>query len=401
MRILYISGDMGVEAGGRKGAATHIRETCNALTRFGHEVLLVTPSVGDRSGMSFPVLEVTPPRSKMLGADGRYMLLDRRMARALDAAVRDFRPDAVYERYSLYQTAGQRLCARHGLPRILEVNTLLAREQRDRLRLPALAAMVERRLWRGERAIVAVSTTLKRLMTDAAGLDESRMAGFVISPVAVDPDRFHPATPPADLAAAGVNGRRKVGYTGTLTAWHGVDLFFEGARILRDGGHPVMIVAVGGETERLERLRRRAAEEGVESHLRFLGSIPHRDIPAYLAAMDVCVIPDTQDWSSPTKYFEFAAMCRPVVAARSPAVEEVFGNGEEVGLYFQRGSAASMVEQILRVLDDPALARRLGEAARRRILRNYTWRHNVAVIMELYRRMGAANAADPPGEPEA
>ena len=52
-------------------------------------------------------------------------------------------------------------------------------------------------------------------------------------------------------------------------------------------------------------------------------------------------------------------------------------------------------------MDDPGLARRLGAAARRRVLRHYTWRHNVGMIMELYRRMGATNAVDPPEEQDA
>ncbi len=407
MRILYICGDLGVEVGGRKGAATHVRETCHALMRYGHEVLLITPSPGDRSQLCVPVSAVEPPRAKLLGNDGRYLLLNRRMGRAISRAIETFRPDAVYERYSLYQTAGQSLCRRHGIPRILEVNTLLAREQSHRLRLPGWAQRVEARLWRREKAIICVSTQLKRLMTQEAGLDESGMAGFIISPVAVDPARFHPDVPPFDFAACGIVGREVAGYMGTLTAWHGVDLFFEAARILRDEERPVVIAAVGGEPDRVDRLCARAREEGVDRNLFFLGSISHSLVPSYLAGVDVCLIPDTQDWSSPTKFFEFAAMQKPVVAAKSPAVEEVFGDGEQVGLLFERGNAADMVRKILAVLDDARMARRLGEAARRRILQHYTWSANIGRIMNLYALMGARGAVEPPTdtgdrpEPEA
>ena len=398
MRILYISGDLGVEAGGRKGAATHIRATCDALKAFGHEVLLVTPTIGDTSEIDFPVLEVKAARSKMLGADGRYLLLNYRMKKVLEDAIINFRPDAVYERYSLYQTAGEAICRRRGLPRILEVNTLLAREQSNRLRFPRLAQWVERRLWRREKAIIAVSTMLKRLMVDSAGLDIGSMTGFVICPVAVNPARFSPATPPADLNMLGADNREVVAYIGTLTAWHGVDLFFEAARILRDADRPTVIMAVGGEDDRVERLRIRTREEGVESHLLFLGSIPHSQVPALLAAVDVCLIPDTQDWSSPTKFFEFAAMQKPVVAARSPAVEEVFGSSEQTGVLFERGNAQDMVRAIESVLDDARLARRIGRASRRHIMKHYTWARAVQTIMRLYRDLGATNVEDPPAE---
>lgn len=390
MKILYICGDMGVEISGRKGASTHVRETCHALMRRGHEVLLVTPAPGDVSQLKVPIHAVTPPRSRWLGFDLRYVLLNRRIGRAVAALIRSYRPDVVYERYSLYQDAGLRICDRMGIPRILEVNTFLAREQSGRLHFPRLAEMVERTLWRRERAIITVSQTLKTMMIRDVGLREEAMAGFVVMPVAVDPEFFRPDVAPAEAPLRFAAGRKLVGYAGTLTAWHGVDLFFEAARILRDEGHPVVLYCVGGPEPRAERFRERARAENLESHLCFPGSIPFSEIPATLAAMDVCLIPDTQDWSSPTKFFEFAAMERPIVGSRSPSTVEVFGPPpHQAGLLFERGSARDMVDQILRVVNDPGLARRLGQAARRRVLEHYTWDVSVRKIEELYRAMGA------------
>lgn len=392
MRILYICGDMGVEIGGRKGAATHVREACHALQRYGHEVLLVTPSPGDKSQVRVPMIEVPAPTSRLLGMDLRYVLLNSRMRRMLRRVHRQFRPEAVYERYSIYQSAGSEYCRRHNLPRILEVNTLLAHEMGTRLHWPKLAHRFECSLWRREKAIICVSQMLKQLMIESAGIDESRMCGFVISPVAVDPEVFHPGIEPSTDPAFGIPGKKIAGYMGTLTSWHGVDLFFDAARMLRDGGHQLAIVAVGGETERVNRLRARVREEGLQDHLQFFGSVPHSEVPAYLAKMDVCVIADTQDWSSPTKFFEFAAMERPVVAARSPAVEEVFGPRADTGLMFERGNAQSMVEQILRLTGDPELAHSLGCSARLRVLVHYTWERNVRTIVDLFQAQATAGA---------
>ncbi|MBX7244941.1 MAG: glycosyltransferase family 4 protein [Candidatus Sumerlaeaceae bacterium] len=396
MRILYICGDMGIEAGGRKGAATHVRETCHALQAFGHDVLLVAASLGDRSELNVPAIEVAPSRSKMLGADLRYLLLNSRMKRELARVITEFKPDVVYERYSLYQTAGAKLCRKFSLPRILEVNTLLAHEQRHRLRLTPLARLIEGRLWRGEKAIICVSTTLKGLMTESAGLDESKMAGFIVSPVAINPDVFHPSVKPVDLSALGFGDRKIAGYMGTMTAWHGVDLFFKAAEILKRGNHSVIIFAVGGEPEKVEKLRARTRELGIEKYLHFHGSIPHSEVPSHLAAMDLCLIADTQDWSSPTKFFEFAGMEKPVVGARCPAIVEVFGEPDHpAGLLFDRGNAEDMVRCILEIIANSELGRSLGRRARRRLLNHYSWRCNIRRIMELYRKMGVAAAVDP------
>jgi glycosyltransferase involved in cell wall biosynthesis len=396
MKIIYISGDIGVEIGGRKGAATHVRETCHALQRFGHEVTLLTPSPGDLSQVRVPVITVPAPHLKWIGSDLRYMGLNRRMRRVLEQVIRETSPDAVYERYSLYQTAGQEVCRKHNLPRILEVNTLLAREQRERLHWPRFAERVENSLWRKERAIICVSEKLKELMTEAAHLDEKKMVGFVISPVAVDPDVFHPNVAPATEVRLLANGRSIAGYAGTLTAWHGVDLFFHAAKALKERGANCMILAVGGERERVERLRTRAREEGVGEYLHFYGSIPHEQVPSFIAAMDVCLIADTQDWSSPTKFFEFASMEKPIVASRSPSVYEVFGHNEQAGLFFDRGDAEGMATRILECLQDPELSKQRGAAARQRVLQRYTWECNVRSIMELYARMGANTEASHP-----
>jgi glycosyltransferase involved in cell wall biosynthesis len=396
MKILYICGDIGVEIGGRKGAATHVRETCHAMMHYGNEVRLVTPMPGDLSQVQVPVTVVPPPVSKWIGSDMRYLLLNRSMRAALKREISSFRPDAVYERYSLYQTAGQELCNRFDIPRILEVNTLLAKEQARRLHWPWLAQRVESKLWRREKAIICISQMLKRLMTESAGIKESEMTGFIVSPVAVNPNIFTPDTLPVDLDRFGLKGKKIVGYMGTMTSWHGVDLFFDAARMLKERNRDVLIFAVGGEADRLEKLRAKVHEQGLESHLRFHGSIPFTDVPSYLRAMDVCLIADTQDWSSPTKFFEFAAMERTVVAGRSPAVEEVFGPEKNTGLLFERGNVEDMVNQILNAVDNPELSARFGKNARRRVLANYTWRRNISTIMSLYQKLGAANASMPP-----
>lgn len=402
MRILYISGDSGVEVGGRKGASTHIRETCNALVRFGHDVLILTPCPGDLSRVQAKVIQVPAPRAKWLGSDLRYVILNRRIRNEILKQLKEFKPDAIYERYSLYQTAGAVVAHKKGIPRILEVNTLLAREQASRLHFPKLADKIENALWRRERAMICVSETLKQLMTQTAGIDVSKMVGFGISPVAVDTEQFNPNVTP-DPEILHLKGDRKLaGYVGTLTAWHGVDLFFQVASILRDRGNNVLILAVGGEGDRVRRLRERVIEEKLEDHLIFYGSIDHHRVPGFLAAMDICLIADTQDWSSPTKFFEFAAMERPIIASRSPSVEEVFGNSGTAGLYFNRGDADGMAAEIERVLGDPELGRMLGKTARSRVLERYTWACNVRTIMELYEKMGANGVTFPemPSPPE-
>src|SRR5688572_21696112 len=47
MRIAYLSTDFGVPILGTKGASVHVRQLVEALTRRGHEVLVLTPNEGN------------------------------------------------------------------------------------------------------------------------------------------------------------------------------------------------------------------------------------------------------------------------------------------------------------------------------------------------------------------
>ncbi|MCX7625115.1 MAG: glycosyltransferase family 4 protein [Candidatus Sumerlaeaceae bacterium] len=395
MRILYICGDLGIDVMGRKGASTHMRETCRQLANRGHEVLLVTPVPTTAQNLNFRIQFVDPPRAKWLGIDLRYQFLNARIRAILPKLIREFRPDAVYERYSLYQTAAQNVCQTFGLARILEVNSILSREMHHRLRFPRWASRCESRLWAGERAIICVSTLLEAHIRECTSHLDSRLEHVVISPVGVDPDQFHPGVPPLEWGRYGIRAKKVVGYTGTLTRWHGVDLLFDAALLAKQLSLPVCFVVVGGEEEKVAALRKRSWDLGVGDYLKFLGSFPHDQIPPLLAAMDVCVIPDTQDWSSPTKYFEMAAMQRPVLAAKAPAITEVVG-GDGVGaLLFERGSAGDLIRKLEMILSDEALALRVGRTARERILRHYSWDCNIARIMKAYAAMGVPlNEAD-------
>jgi hypothetical protein len=107
MKILYVCADPGIPLHGRKGCSTHVRETCLALIELGHQVKIVCSNVkGDQAEDRLDVDYVPPFTSRKLGFDFRHILLDRRIAKRLTEQVEAWRPDALYERYSLYSRAG-------------------------------------------------------------------------------------------------------------------------------------------------------------------------------------------------------------------------------------------------------------------------------------------------------
>jgi len=134
--------------------------------------------------------------------------------------------------------------------------------------------------------------------------------------------------------------------------------------------------------------RRRAAVLGVGERVRFWGQ---QDNPAaWIASGDVMLLPSAQE-AFGLAALEAMACGLPVVASRVGGLPEVVSDGE-TGLLFDPDDVQGMVAGLRSLLLDPARRRTLGEAGRRRAVKQFACRHVVPRYEEIYRR---AMARDP------
>lgn len=384
MRILYLCADPGVPVFGRKGCSTHVRETCLALTDAGHEVVLAATNLeGDGPGRDrFRSVEAPPYESRRLGFDLRRLLSDRRLERVARELAGSWRPEAIYERYSILGDAGGRLARRFRLPHILEVNAFMTREMSDRLRFGRPATLLERRTFRRAGHVVTVSDPLLREIGELRGGTD----GITLMPMAVNLALFHPGDGSAVRARLGLEGRFVVGYVGALTAWHGIELLYELAERLRaEGIEKAAILVVGGDDRRLEANRARVRERGLEGRLIFAGQIPYGDVPEHVRAFDAALVPDTTEWSSPAKLFEYQGCGVPVVAPDYPAIRRAMDDGVE-GCIFPPRDVAAMAGRLAGLARDPEGARAMGARGRDRAARFHSWEAHAHEIARLFER---------------
>lgn len=102
--------------------------------------------------------------------------------------------------------------------------------------------------------------------------------------------------------------------------------------------------------------------------LSVLGPLPPEQVPDFYDALDVFAMPSRTD-SFGIVYLEAWANGKPVVAARAGGVVEVVQH-EQNGLMVPFGDVEALAGAISRLIDDPALARSLGEAGRSAVLRD-------------------------------
>jgi glycosyltransferase involved in cell wall biosynthesis len=419
MRILYLCPDLGVPVLGTKGASVHVRALVAALRRAGHDVVLAAASLTASpweapASLEAPVVHLPPSAATLdavlgvrdlrdavgarseLPAELRRILHDRDLARELRLRFTRHPPEAIYERASLYATAGAGLARALDVPHIVELNAPLALEHRTYRSETGddLPAACERRLLRGADAVVVVSEALRR---HALGLGVAPHR-VVVRPNGVDRERFRPARrDPALRVALGLNGGPVVGFVGGLRPWHGVDALPEVLAQLTEHAPGVRLLIVG-DGPMADPLERELARRGLRDRAVLTGAVPHERVPGLIRELDVAVAPypllDHDFYFSPLKLLEYMACAVPVVASAVGAIPELVRDGE-TGLLCPPGRTDALAAACARLLADPPLGRRMGAAGAALVGERHTWdgiaRQTAAQAAELAgQRAGAA-----------
>lgn len=124
----------------------------------------------------------------------------------------------------------------------------------------------------------------------------------------------------------------------------------------------------------------RLNELGIADHFIFTG---HRtDVTRLIAAMDLCVL-CTHREGFPLSILEAMAMGKPVVATAVGGIPEIVTNGV-TGFIHQHGNSKELAGALLRLIDNPEEARRMGESAREIVIKNYSRQRFAGEIAETY-----------------
>jgi glycosyltransferase involved in cell wall biosynthesis len=299
--------------------------------------------------------------------------------------------DVVHEWYSLYGMAGLRLARRFRKPFVLEVDALLIEEytglqgvRLGRVRLSGARACLRANLEAAVRIIVR-----SRVMADVLIRDWSvSPAKVAVIPCALDLDKFRRL----ESANAGTVDQMIV-FLGSLQPWHGCDVLLEAfAELVRDGVKAKLSII--GDGKQKMKLIERSVQLGLEGHVLFHGMVSHERIPAMLTQATVTVAPypelSVPFYFSPMKMFEYMGAKTAIVASSIGQLAEVLTDGESA-LLVHPGNVAQLALAMRKLLEDPALRKRLAERARL-LADDYTYPRQAEAIRDVYRQALEATA---------
>ena len=128
-----------------------------------------------------------------------------------------------------------------------------------------------------------------------------------------------------------------------------------------------------------------ARERGLADRFTFTGGVPHVEVPSYLNAMDVTVLPSTLKYMSPIKIYEYMAMRKPVIAPSGNSITEEVIIPYKNGLLFDAGSEDALRNALMTLATNPEFRRRMGVEAREWVQDNFTWYCQADKLLQAFR----------------
>lgn len=249
-----------------------------------------------------------------------------------------------------------------------------------------IAARLLFKSFQNSRALAAVSFNsegLRRIYLRGGLAGEKT----VVAHNGVETEDFENRPPQTDIRKRlGLPADKKiVCYCGNTYEGRGIEILVDMAGEMKDA----LFLIVGGRDEEnapyIEAARERALDNFVVK-----GFVPHAEVPLYLLASDLLVLPYTEhitikggtkaaEFTSPMKLFEYMAAGKPIVAAAIPSVADILKDGENCAMTAP-GNARGFARTVRRCLDDKGFSEKMGRAARQKV-GEYTWENRVLKIL--------------------
>jgi len=241
---------------------------------------------------------------------------------------------------------------------------------------------LNRRVYRWMDRVIAVSEDIAGKL-ERAGVDRGKIQVVYNG---VD-QRFQPGDQAAARGQLGLPlSRFIVLFVGLLVPVKGLDVLLEALALIRA---PHLLGVLVGEGPLKAELKLKAQRLGLGEQVVFAGGQPTAQIPAWLQAADVLVLPSRSE-GRPNVVLEAQACGVPVVATRVGGTPELVQDGEN-GVLVESGDARDLARGLRAVMADEGYRRALAQRALARFQASgLTWEASARQVRDLYQQVLAS-----------
>lgn len=188
-------------------------------------------------------------------------------------------------------------------------------------------------------------------------------------------------------------------YVGVINDFRGLDLILDAIARLRREGDRSIHVAIAGEGPYRETLEERARRLDIADQVTFVGWLDPAQIPAFLAAGDVGVVPHKvsplTEYTIPNKLFDYMMAELPILTRNITPIRRIVEE-HDCGCVLPADATASQTGTRIRHLRDTEISH-LGQNGRDAVEEEYNWSTDAARVREslarLHERSNTARSA--------
>jgi len=378
------------------GTPAAIREMSEELARRGHTVRVVTYPLSD----PIPIEDVAIDRVRQIGFNRtitvgpsyQRLVYDFLLIFKLLKVVRKHQIQIIHaHNYEATLVAGL-VAWLTGLPLIYNaINTMAAELPsfhfiRPQILATGLARLLDYVTPRLADAVIADTAELHRFLF-YQGLPPDRITTIHSG---VWPEMFKAGDGQRVRTHFGLGNAPVILYTGTFDEFQGVDYLLGAFQIVQQHTPTARLLLIGStiKLSHQEKYGAMAEELGISLAVT-ITTCSLEELPDFLAAADIAVVPRPESSGIPTKLLNYMAAGKAIVSfAKSATVLEDGKSGRLVA----SATVPDLAEGIVDLLTDPARAAELGRNAKRLAETRFSWSGIVTQIESLYDRLIAQHS---------
>jgi len=287
-----------------------------------------------------------------------------------------FKCEVLYVRHGISTISGLLISKLKRMPIAIEINGIIADEKfmgrrRGGRFLRYLLFHLDKIACGESTKIISVTEELKRLLVRLYDAPPNKI---IVIPNGVNIILFKSLNEKECKRSLSLDLNAKyVGFIGSLAPWQGVEYLIKSAPLILEEVIETKFLIVGDGVVR-EELEDIIRELGLDDRFIFTGTIPHRDVPKYINASEVCVVPKIplKFGYSPLKLYEYMACRKPVIASRLSGFEILEQNN--AGILVEPENSHKLAKAIIKMLKNKELREEMGRNGREVVVRKYSWK---------------------------
>jgi glycosyltransferase involved in cell wall biosynthesis len=257
--------------------------------------------------------------------------------------------------------------------------------EKSMLRFNFILRLYEKKLMNRSDALIAVSKYTVNELTNLYGINQKKIHVIYNG---VDVERFKPRPNKTELRQDfGLDPNEKIVlFVGRLYHRKGLETLLQSVPpVLKEVSNVKFVISGTGFKQKEESLRNLVNELDIKNHVTFLGYIPDEKLPLLYATSDIFVLPAIYE-NFPFAILEAQSTGIPVISTKVGGIPEFLADSEN-GFLIDPGNSAQLTQRILNLLQNPELAKKMGDRGRKKIEETFDWRLITRQVLSLYHKL--------------